>query len=198
MRWKIAALAAAASGLVAGAEVASAATVYASVVDSFNQGLRKNGSAVTAARSDPNAALGSPDGSFVSLGFGGTLVVRFDPFQFGPPSAAVIETTNNPNSYPVESAEVSISADGVNWTVIGTVTNASNSVPVSGGPWTYLRLIDKSAISGPLSAFESTADGFDVNSIAVNAVPVPAAIWAGSALLGGLIVARRRQSSAAI
>lgn len=183
---------------MAGAEVASAATVYASVVDSFNQGLRKNGSAVTAARSDPNAALGAPDGSFVSLGFGGALVVRFDPFQFGPPSAVVIETTNNPNSYPVESAEVSISADGVNWTVIGTVTNASNSVPVSGGPWTYLRLIDKSAISGPLSAFEDTADGFDVNSIAVNAVPVPAAVWAGSALMGAMVVARRRQSSAAI
>lgn len=194
---------------LAGASAASAAPVYASVVDSFTPGLRKNSTAIPAPRNNPLNALGTtaqtaadfPDfggftvqtGPFVSLGFGGELVVRFDPFQFGPPSAVVIETTNG--TYPLETADVEISNNGTNWTFIGTAVNTgsgSTVLPVPSGAWTYMRLTDTSNIA----LFENTADGFDVNSIAVTPIPLPMAVWGGGALLGTLAIARVRQRRA--
>lgn len=198
--------------------VAHSAPVYASVVQSFNQGLRKNATAVETSRSNPLNALGDPGTganvdfpdfggwttstltngiNFVSLGFGGELVVRFDPFVFGPPLAVVIETTNG--NYPLETALVEISTDNSTWTSIGTADNSGtgqSSLPVPAGSWTYMRLTDTSNIS----LFESTADGFDVNAIRVNAVPTPTASLAGMSLLAGMGVIgamkKRRQLQA--
>src|ERR1700722_2761947 len=82
---------------------------WADTVVSFHQGLQKNGLPVAAARSNPNAAVGvaenTPmvDSSFVSLGFGGNIVLGFDNGISS--GAMVVEATNEPG-YPIETAKV--------------------------------------------------------------------------------------------
>ncbi|KKR30520.1 MAG: hypothetical protein UT61_C0005G0001, partial [Candidatus Woesebacteria bacterium GW2011_GWA1_39_8] len=109
---------------------------YATGVASSAQGLRKNGTAVLADRSDPTDALGAPQstgtpsdtpvvfGSFFSLGFGagnvggGSIVLSFaNPivdlagFDF-----RVFEVTGG--TYPDEKIKVEASQDGVNFFLV--------------------------------------------------------------------------------
>jgi hypothetical protein len=187
----------AAAGMMGLASVASAATVYAQSVPAggYNPGLRKNNTAVPAPRNVASNALGAPDASFTSLGFGGTLKLSFQPFAFGPPAAMVFETTGG--TYPLEAADVWISVSGIGtptsdpseWNYRGSVNNAgANSVTVPLGGFHFVFLKD---ISNP-ALFEATADGFDVNAVGVTPIPLPAAAWAGIALLGVGGALRRR------
>lgn len=98
-------------------------TVYANSVVTSLQGKRKNNTDVLATRSNPNDALGSPNGNgntgtgFFSLGYGGTITVQFaSPVYDGVGGdISFHEITNGRNTYPSESAKVEVSSDNVIW-----------------------------------------------------------------------------------
>lgn len=150
-------------------EVCEPGTAYAETITA-NQGLRKNGTPVLAARSDPEVMKGPADGQFYSLGFGGDVTLEFEyPILNGTGNDLVIaEITNGRNNYPEELATVEISQDGSNWVMLGTATSkVSNGINQFdfddvGMPWArYVRITD---ISDP-DIFENTADGFDIDTV---------------------------------
>lgn len=139
----------------------------------LNQGKRKNGTDVALSRSDKTKALGMPEGTntinFVSLGFGGTIILKFDfvVFDQDGDDIQIVETTfgNRPcNSYP-EKAMVRGSLNGIDYFEIapedicldGTIDLAPY------GPIQYIELKDRSAISD----FNNSADGYDVDGVVV-------------------------------
>jgi hypothetical protein len=146
--------------------------VGASQVITYEPGARKNGTPVTAARTNPANALGAPQGTdvinFVSLGFGGNLVVKYDYVIFDNPLAndlRVTETTfNNPScaSYP-ETAEIEGSLDGNTWTSLGTICLDGEIDINAAGAIQYLRITDRT----PATSFNGSADGYDVDGIVV-------------------------------
>jgi hypothetical protein len=146
--------------------------VGASDVISYTAGARKNGTPVTAARTNPDNALGAPQGTdvinFVSLGFGGNLVVKYDYVIFDNPLAndlRITETTfNNPScaSYP-ETAEIEGSLDGNTWTSLGTICLDGEIDINAAGAIQYLRITDRT----PATSFNGSADGYDVDGIVV-------------------------------
>ena len=108
---------------------------YASSVveDSFMQGLTKKDKAVPADRSDATKALGEPEyvydpknETFVSLGYGGSIILGFDGVVYDVPGDDLIiaETTGrgaNSGASPawVETAEIFVSQDNVAYYSIG-------------------------------------------------------------------------------
>lgn len=183
--------------LLAGAVVAmsvqsaSAAVVFADSVVGVAQGSCNvvnlgagetfNGNGCADSRSDPNAALGAPDGTFFSLGFGGELEVSFPgsaPFESE--EGTVYELTFDRDIGHDEAVEVFAILDGAA-TSLGVVTNtvAANSFSITGMFDTILFL------DVTLETFASTTsfDGFDIDAISISAVPLPAT---GLMLLGGL------------
>lgn len=139
--------------------------------------------------------LGTADSTFYSLGLGGQLVLHFDQALTG--VTTFFETTwGNPNVYQ-ETANFSVSSDGVNWQFIGAATNwlsAGISTFHVAQTFTWLLLEDMTA--------GTTGDGFDLNALEVSAagtpeVPAPAAaVLLGSALLAGGALRRRNRRAA--
>jgi len=157
--------------------------IFASGFSNVAQGLRKDGTAVLADRSDPNDAtgapqsLGNPDdtpvvaGSFFSLGFPhanngnvpGTLELSFSEPFFPNPSGSdlqVFEVTGG--TYPEERVRVEVSPDGTTWTLVAA--SALRDAPIEISPLTsaqFIRLTEASNIA----PFESTADGYDLDAV---------------------------------
>lgn len=148
-----------------------------------------------------NVNLGAADGKFYSLGLsadsttseGGIIAFRIDPGFTGP--VAVVEVTGAGNHY--EAAEIYVgTTDNFNdATKIGTVTNggpdassAVNTVSFTGS-YNYLFLADISKIVYPSTGSQ---DGYDLDSITVTAVPLPAGVLLLGSALAGLGLARRR------
>jgi hypothetical protein len=152
--------------------VPATVTVGADEVVSYTQGLRKNGTPITASRTNAANALGAPQGTdvinFVSLGFGGSIVVKYNYVIFDNPAAndlMITETSfGNPScaSYP-ERAEIEGSLDGVNWTSLGEVCLDGQVDISAAGAIQYIRITDRSAAS----SFGGSADGYDVDGIVV-------------------------------
>ncbi len=144
--------------------------IAATEVISFTQKFRANGSPVVAARSNASNALDAPqetDGvNFVSLGFGGSITLKFPVVIAVNPVATelrVVETSfGNPScaSYP-ERAQFEGSIDGTNWTNIGELCLDGELNIDAAGPIQYLRITDRSAAS----SFSGSADGYDVDGI---------------------------------
>lgn len=144
----------------------------ASEVISYIQGTRKNGTPITASRTNPDNALGVPQNTeavnFVALGFGGSLVLKFPYVIFDNPSTTdldIVETSfGNPScaSYP-EEALVEGSLDGENWIVLGEICLDEEVDINSAGVIQYIRITDRSAAS----SFGGSADGFDVDGVVV-------------------------------
>jgi hypothetical protein len=144
-----------------------------SVID-FTQGMRKNGTPVSASRSNPNNALGLPQGTdvvnFVSLGFGGSIELKFSYVIFDNPDAAdiqIVETSyGNPSCAQYgEKVMVEGSLDGVNWI---TLTDADicldGMIDINNaGVIQYLRITDHSMASH----FSGSADGYDIDGLVV-------------------------------
>ena len=150
--------------LFAGASTALAASDNASTNEGFTQGLQKDSGLVNILRSDPSAALGAADGEFVSLGYGGELIVGFDQNMSGNLALTVQEVTGD--EYPLETADVYVSTDPSGpWTFVG---EASNEEGLDDGATTltveecyqFVRLVDTT--DGDLH--DETSDGFDVDS----------------------------------
>ena len=140
---------------------------WADFVVASAQGNTKGGvpvSTVNPARSNPNSALGVAEGDtidshFFSLGFGGSITLGFiNGISTG---AFVVEATNP--GYPIESASVEMSADGVNWQPAGNVNQSGQvNVPQGIGCAKFVRITDT---SNPNNFSDGTADGYDVDGV---------------------------------
>ncbi|WOI53641.1 VPLPA-CTERM sorting domain-containing protein [Parvularcula sp. LCG005] len=157
-----------------------------------------------------NVNLGSADGSFYSLGLasdgsdvGGALLMQITPGFTG--SMLVVEVTNPSKHWEAAAVYVGNSIDEViaNLTggfSIGTLTNgkggseaAINSVIVP-GTFTYVAFQDISRqIYGDSSVGNRTTDGFDIDALSVEAVPVPAAALLMGSGLVALGASRRKK-----
>lgn len=141
-------------------------------VVAYNQGTRKNGTAIHASRTNPNQALGEPQDddlgiNFTTLGFNGSMILKFDFVIFDCDGAdlRVVETSfgqQNCSSYP-EKAYFEGSLDGLTWTVLGEICLDGTLDFASAGlnGLHYLRITDRS----PASFFTESSDGFDVDGV---------------------------------
>ena len=144
----------------------------------YVQGTRKNGTPITLSRTNPLNALGIPQGTdvvnFVSLGFGGYLVVELDFAKFNQVGwdLQITETSyGNPQcqSYP-EKVFIEVSKDLTNWVYVDILC-LDGYVDVQFIDWfKYVRLTDRSAAT----KFSGSADGYDVDGVTVfNSGPLP-------------------------
>jgi streptogramin lyase len=140
---------------------------------SYTPGNRKNATPVGAPRNNPANALGTPQNNntinFTALGFGGTLVGKFDFVVFNQPGndLRVTETSfGNPscNNYP-EKARVSVSMDNVNWTELGEICLDGEIDLGSVNYAQYIKIQDASPISS--NKFNGAADGYDIDAVVV-------------------------------
>lgn len=146
-----------------------------SIVD-FTQGKRKDGSNVIPARSDSSDVLGASDwtagGStgFISLGFGGSIVVAFDSYvpDVEGNDISIHEATNG--TYPLEKVNIEVSQDGTTWELAGTADNTSPSkisyIDFSGTNFSWIKFIRITDTSDS-SIFTNDADGFDLDAVDV-------------------------------
>ncbi len=145
--------------------------VYACGVVDFEQGLREDGSAVPPERSNPNTALGAPDGVFFSLGFGGWIELEFCEDICG--EITIWEITGG--QYPEETVTVEVtgSLDGENWTYLGEADNQTGMPGNSSHPTVldlgeahvrYVRITDVSN-PDPVPDWPDDADAFDLDAI---------------------------------
>ncbi|HWO07766.1 MAG TPA: SipW-dependent-type signal peptide-containing protein [Candidatus Paceibacterota bacterium] len=159
---------------------------YADEVTSSSQGVRKNGTSVLAARSNPAAALGAPQSSgnpfdnptpaentFFSLGFknagatpGGEIVVEFtdNVIVDGIGNDLKVWEVTGGTSYPEEFVRVEVSQNGTDWFVAAASLSRDAEVDLAdaGLAWAkYVRLTDVS----PIGPFEPTADAYDLDAL---------------------------------
>lgn len=141
-------------------------------------------------RSNPDNALGTPDGKFLSLGYGGFADFTFGKSFTGP--GAVIEVTWLPRDTYFESAEVWGGSAG-SFIKIGEITNAMETIALSfSGIFDTLRIIDTSPV-----ILGRGRDGFDIDSVSVSPVPLPAAgVLLAGALAGVAGLRRMRRKDA--
>lgn len=140
---------------------AFAAADYAATVESATLGTQKDGDPVGPGRDDPNEALGASDGTFVSLGYGGELVLGFPLSMQGNLMVTVTETTQQP--HPLEEAQIAVSNSPTGpWTVVGTADNtqATTSLMVA-QCFQYVRIIDQT--DG--TPHDADSDGFDLDAV---------------------------------
>lgn len=174
-------------------KVITEAPYYASSVVDYNQGLTKGGVSVREERSTQEQGLafesGQNESNFFSLGFGGWIVVEFDcPIRNGDGNdVRIIEDTWG-TGYPPETANVSASQDGTNWTLLGEADNTDPDHTISEFDldtlqWAkYIKIVDT---TNP-DVHGSTADGFDLNAVASlqDCIQEETAWGAGSDFLG--------------
>lgn len=143
---------------------------WASHVESYSQGNRKDGSAVNVDRSDPTAALNAPDDKFFSLGRKGFLVVSFDDYVLNVPGndLSFHEITYGRENYPEETALIEVSQDSAQWYEIGTANNHDTDgvsyfdFDSTGLAWIKYVLITDTTDYEPHS---NDADGYDIDAI---------------------------------
>ena len=161
---------------------------YADTVTDVTQGVRKNGTAIDANRSDATKVLGAPQssgtpfdnpvapliGQFFSLGFnastsvnigGGSITVAFNNNYIvdGPGNDLRMWEITGGTSYPVEKLKIEVSQDGSTWFEVASSLDrdAEADLADSGLTWArYVRLTDVS----DRSQFEATADGYDLDA----------------------------------
>lgn len=156
------------------ATVITPAPYYASSVDSYNQGLKKdNITPVDAIRSVPEQGLVFETDpypyNFFSLGFGGWIIVKFDcPVQNGEgDDIRIIEDTWS--TYPLEKADVWASQDGTTWTYLGEADN-TNDVGIHTisefdlGILNWAKYIKIEDTCDP-TLHTNAADGYDLNAV---------------------------------
>ncbi len=152
---------------------------YATEVIYFNNGTQENGDPVIAERSDPAKALGPPEDvdnppiNYVSLGFGGELILGFDPNSLignepGDDFVIVETSYGSPNcdSWP-EYITVSVSQDYSDWYSFDEVClDAGFDLDDVNLDWAaYVKIVDTSDLES--SVFSGNADGYDVDGVGV-------------------------------
>lgn len=112
--------------------------------------FKKGNPAAIILSSDPLTSMGIPDydgvnKGFVSLGCGGELILRFTDnalINIEGPDLYIFEVGKF-----IESTELSISKDGINWMAIGTIKGAKAEVDIApftnnGDVFNYIKLVD--------------------------------------------------------
>lgn len=161
---------------------AAAASVFATDV------LATTGGGV-AGRDVATDTLGGPDGSFYSLGGGGSIDLGFGTNITG--EITIYETTFGSRQNWFESAEVYGLNMGVA-TLIGTISNVTEpNVLMTAMIFDSLRIVDTT----PGGTFQFTDGGFDIDAVSAAAVPLPAGLVLLGAGLGALGVARARKAA---
>lgn len=137
---------------------------WADTVVTSSQGLMKNGSPVPAPRSDATSTLGvaentTVDGTFFSLGFGGSITLSFDNLIT---SGVIVVEATNPD-YPLEQVNIELSSDGASWISAGTVVqDGSVSMPDNLTCAKFVRITDT---SNAANFTDDTADAYDVDGV---------------------------------
>lgn len=194
----------------AAATESHASLIYATEVDWFNNGTVGSSND----RDNPANSLGAPDDDFLSLGLSSDDNPGFAVFGFGQDfieEGRIWEITFNcdPTCVDLETATIYVGtsdqytmgqasrADQIalvtgmggffgEWTEVADVSNQDAQLSDGGaafsfeGPFTWLAVVDTTPDSS------NSTDGFDVNSIGVAPVPLPAAAWFLLTALGGL------------
>jgi Ig-like domain CHU_C associated/Secretion system C-terminal sorting domain len=150
--------------------VASPFAPGANRVISYNPGKCKNGNNIPTERSNASKSLGLPQKTdvvnFVSLGFGGSLTLKFDYLVVNNPSAGdlqVVETSfGNPtcNAYP-EKAMFEASLDGNTWTNLGELCQDGT---LELGTLPYIHMLRITDVSDK-SKFPAAGDAYDVDGV---------------------------------
>ena len=155
---------------------ANLSNAFATGVEDFDQHLTKGGNAIATSRSNPNNAVGAPQGTdavnFVSLGFGGSITLSFDYVIFEKPGDDIqlIETSYGSPScsnYP-ETARIEVSLDNVTYHMVDGDFCQDQSIDVASAglaQFRYIRITDASPMSS--SKFNSSADAYDVDGVIV-------------------------------
>ena len=140
-------------------------------VVSFTQGLQKNGSPVATNRSEPTKALGIPQRdntiNFVSLGYGGELILRLaDRLGDGPGADLEIVETSFDNRTCGNNSERALiygSQDGSLWKLIGeSCVDTKLNLSGTGLNWIeYVKIVDIT----DAASFGGSSDAFDVDGV---------------------------------
>ena len=189
--------------LLAGAALAmtassgNAAVLYADKIISATYGSCTASDAQCAAddRLDRNNALGATNGTFYALGLGGSMVLGFAKSMFPAGTVSTFEITFNRLVGHDEAVEIS-TLDSMGNLVenLGFVDNTPGAASKFASlPFSYIRLLDVTSTVFPSS---TSFDGYDVDSVAVAPIPLPAAGVLLLAGLGGLAAVRRRKNAA--
>ncbi|MFW6110164.1 MAG: SipW-dependent-type signal peptide-containing protein [Patescibacteria group bacterium] len=148
---------------------------YADSVFSYFLGETKSGDPISDDRDDPESALGAPDDDFVSLGFGGEIILDLGGTVDGS-SVTSIEVTYGRENYPEETADLYVSEDNVDWKLAGPVSNHDNTdgrsvVSVLGLGMDEIRFV-KLIDTTDESIHAGDADGYDLDAIEVTLCPI--------------------------
>jgi uncharacterized repeat protein (TIGR01451 family) len=137
----------------------------------FTQGLRRDGLPVDLTRSIPSSGWNGPDGIFTALGLGGSITYAFPGSVQNIPGDdfAIYEFTFSRSIYPVESASVEISDDGISWYTLPNTAVSTNPLGISRfdidssglDSFVYVRITD---IPNPSNSFPDY-DGFDIDAV---------------------------------
>lgn len=148
-------------------------------------------------RKNPNNAKGPTDGLFYSLGLGGSAVFGFAKDLFPGGTVSTFEITFNRNSDHDEAAEVyTLDSFGNVVQSLGTVINSPNGMGsvYATMAFSYIRLVD--VTESYFEGMSSSYDGYDVDSVGVAPIPLPATGTLLLAGLGGFAALRRRKTAA--
>ncbi len=150
---------------------------FGSRIVDFQQGLTKNGDAVPGNRSDENEALGQPEmvytagvENFVSLGYGGSIIIGFDGVVLNEPGDDILvqEITGmgaGATAPWVETAEVFVSADNVLYYSVGTLNKfeaGTFDIDAAGVDLPLIRYVKVEDVT-PMSSI--SGDAFDLDGI---------------------------------
>lgn len=144
---------------------------WADNVVSFVQGKQKNGGDIVVGRSGATKALGEAENddteNFVSLGFGGELVLEFDNviWNGAGDDIQVYETSFGSPDFEdyQEKIDVYASQNGIDWTLLGEIRQGDlETVDLGDLVWAkFVKIVDT---SDP-SEFGATDDGFDLDAV---------------------------------
>jgi hypothetical protein len=159
---------------------------YPTSVVQFNQGRTNLNRAVQAVRSIPDKAKGVPQDvdvetgilNFVSLGYGGSIVLSLSgPLDVTPETVvAIYETTYGftCSNYP-EKADVYLSADGIDYVLLGRTCVNDNTIMYPSGKisqFQYIKVVDVTNRADFTTKPES--DAYDLDGIEISKIgPMP-------------------------
>lgn len=201
----IASVAGAATGLLlAGTLSATAVTVTDSIggpIDGYAKTVTYNDDNVAAQRGTTDNrdvgsnALGATDGTFFEIGLNDTVDFTFGSLFEGP--GAVVEVTfGNRPDFP-EYADFFVGFEGtftpISNNPISNATGDSITLLFAGGPFDTLRVRNAAGtIADSCGAGAYDCGGYDIDSVKVSAVPLPASLLMLLGALSGLAVLGRK------